>query len=174
MQRAVLGGAARSRSMAENLRRVVGRQLRPARRFAERAALRTDGDPGVFINDDLFDADDERIATLGAFEPDRPGDGVGVRRIAIEARPQLRVGAVLGTLEVAGAGVPGFHQEAFAGFHFQQGLVFPVEGVLAGQVAGDLLHGGTSRRSRHHMVDWARTQCPEELTLTASVGLGLA
>ena len=45
VQRPVAHGAARAGFVAEDARGVVGRQLRPARRFAQRAALRADRDP---------------------------------------------------------------------------------------------------------------------------------
>src|SRR5207249_933623 len=141
VQGAVAGGAAGAGRVAEDLRRVLARQLRPARRFPQGAAARTDGDPRVAIDDDLFEGDDEDVAALRALDVDGAGDRVGVRRDAVEAGPPGGDGLVALRLEVAGAGVEGLQLEALAGPDAEERRVAPVKGVLAGQVARDALHG---------------------------------
>ena len=47
--------------------------------------FRADGDPGVFAYQYFFDDYDEGVASLRPFNIDRTADGVGLRRIAVEA-----------------------------------------------------------------------------------------
>src|SRR5262249_33831044 len=127
---------------AEDVRRVAGGELRAAGGLAQRAAPGAHRDPRVVVHDDLLDRDDQRVAALRTLDPHRAADRVGERRHPVEAGPAGGDGEVLGRLEVAGAGVVGLDLEALAGLDAEEGLVAPVEGVLAGLLAGDELHGG--------------------------------
>ena len=140
VQGAVAHGAAGSGRVAEDLRRVIARQFRPARRFAERAAARADGDPRIIGDNDVLDGDDERVAALGAFEINRTADGVGMRRAAIETGTLAGDGLVGRRFEIAGAGVPGLDLEALARTNAKERFVAPIEGVLAGLLSRDALH----------------------------------
>src|SRR5205814_957227 len=112
----------------------------PARGFAQGAAAWADRNPGVGIDDDLLDGDDEDVAAFCSFEKDGAADRIGERRNAIEAGTLAGHGLVAGLFEEPGAGVVGFDLEALAGLHAQQGRVLGVEGVLAGLLAFDALH----------------------------------
>src|SRR5438552_2986127 len=114
--------------MAKDLRRVIARQFRPPRGFAERPAPRSNRSPRVIIHEDFFETDDQRVAALRALDPDRAGDGIGLRRRAIETRAQSRDGLVLWSLEITGACVPSLDLKCLAGLHAQERLVFPIEG----------------------------------------------
>src|SRR5262249_19494582 len=149
VQRAVARRAARAGRVAEHLRRVLARQLRPARRLAQRPAPRAHRDPGVTPDRDALDAHHQRVAAIRTFQITRTPDGVGERRRPVEAGAAARDRQVGRRLEVAGARVPGLDLETLAGPHAQERLVAPVERVLAGLVAGDALHGLTPRWIAH-------------------------
>ena len=83
----------------------------------------------------------QRHAGTRTLDPDRTGDGIGLRRRAVKAGAQAGNGLVLRRFEVARARVPRFDLEGFAGLHAQERFVLPVEGVFAGEVTGDFLHG---------------------------------
>ena len=56
MEGAVAGSAGGTGRVLEDLGGVIAGQFRPARRFAERAAAWADGDPGVVVDGDRFEA----------------------------------------------------------------------------------------------------------------------
>src|SRR5262249_53988209 len=103
--------------------------------------LRADRDPRVVGDGDVVEADDEGVAAAGALDVDGAGGGGGGRRRAGEAGPQGGGGLVRRALGVAGRGGPGLDPEGLARADAQQRLVAPVEGVLAGLLADDALHG---------------------------------
>ena len=80
---------------------------------------------------------DERVAALGPFQPDGAGNRVGQRWKAVETGPQRRDRLVFFGFEIAGAGVPGLDLKSLAGADAKEGLVFPVEGILARQLDPD-------------------------------------
>src|SRR5262249_5785542 len=123
-----------------------------ARRFAERAPARANGDPGIIVHQNVFNGDDERVPALRALQPHRPAQGVGQGGRLVEARPPRGDGLVGLRPEVAGAGVIGLDLEARAGPDAEERLVFPVEGVLAGLVAENSLHGSLSRGWRWGVI----------------------
>ena len=148
--------------VAEDLGRVFARELGPARRLAQRPAFRADGDPGIVGDHDLLDRHDQRIAPLGPFDPDRSGDRIGLRRHAVEARPQGRDRLVLLGPDVAVARVERLDLERLAGTTVNSGssrqskanlravLVGSFHVVISGrgqvETVNGLLRGGRARK----------------------------
>src|SRR5262249_48903406 len=153
MQCPVAHRAAWPRRMAEDFRGVLRGQFRPARRFAERSALWTDGDPRIIGHVDILDGDNERIAARRSFEMNRPADWIGVRRTAIKARSPSGNRLIVRRFEIACAGVVSLDFEAFVGADAQQRLVAPVESVFARLFAEDPLHGEFLFASRRLLAD---------------------
>src|SRR5262249_14062232 len=132
VQHTVHRRAARAGRVLENLRRVLAGAVGIARRLAQRAAPRADGDPRTRLGANLLHCRRQVVAALGPLNEARAADRVGQRWNAVEAWPLAGDGLVLRRAEVAGRGVPGLDLEGFAGPDAQLRFVAPVEGKLAG------------------------------------------
>src|SRR5438034_11754727 len=106
------------------------------------ASLRSDGDPAIIADHDVFNGDRESIASVGSFEPNGATDGIRLRRSSIKPWSQRWNGFVLFRLKITGAGVIGFNFETLPAFDAQERLIFPIEGIFSALFAGDSLHHG--------------------------------
>src|ERR1700678_3346204 len=127
--------------LTRHLRSVLARQLGPSSRLTQRSTLWPDRDPGVVVDLDFLDHDDQHIPALGSVDPDRPGDRVGHWWNPIEPRPLRRNCLVVFGLDEAVAGIERLNLEPLARLDTQQGFIAPVESKLTGQISRNALHG---------------------------------